>query len=572
LKKNDFADTGNGGFIIKPNEVSKSTANGKILRARGNQSVIVLNFESERERIAQRQFSAENDISRTTLQYWLSRKKSLDSSPELIGFFESPCGTAFLHRMIVAAHFEFTGNGPASIHNVSNFFKLCGLDAFVAASYSAQRKVSNEMDKSILSFGETELRRLIKEMPEKWITLCEDETFHPDICMVAVEPVSNFIVLEEYVERRDGETWNRVVGKSLEGMPVKVVQVGSDEAKGIVNHTVKGLGANHSPDVFHVSHEIGKGTSGALAGEIKKAEKQLEQAGGRTLEETRAKEQYDTRAKRPRGRRPNFEKKVEEAAERERRAEADLDTARRNRESVRRAKRQIGKCYHPYDPETGERQGPEKVAELLESNFKEIDRAIAGLSERCKKRVEKARRVVKDMVANVAFFFLVTSLYMDNMGITTERGIMNECLIPGFYLREAARKEKDEIRKEAVSAKSRELLSILSDPDGPLAGYSGEQIEFLEKAAKECAGFFQRSSSCVEGRNAQLSLRHHGVHRLSARRLKALTVVHNYYIKNKEGTTAAKRFFEAEHNDLFQWLLDRMDFPARPRKRFDKAA
>ncbi len=331
-------------------------------------------------------------------------------------------------------------------------------------------------------------------------------------------------------------------------------------------------GANHSPDVFHVSHEIGKGTSGALAGEIKKAEKQLTEDGKRTLKETQSKEQYDNRTKRPPGRRPNFEKKIEEAAERERRAEAALDKARQNQEIVRRAKREIGRRYHPYDPETGEKQEPKKVAELLESSFGEIDGAIAGLSERCKKRVEKARRVVKDMVANVAFFFLVTSLYMDNAGITTERGIMNDRLIPGFYLREAARKEKDEIRKEAVSDKSRELLSILSDPDGPLSGYSDEKIEFLEKAAKECAGFFQRSSSCVEGRNAQLSLRHHGVHRLSARRLKALTVVHNYHIKNKEGATAAKRFFEAEHNDLFQWLLDRMDFPARPRKRFDKAA
>ncbi len=212
--------------------------------------MIVLNFESERKRLTQRQFAAENGLSRTTLQYWLSRKKSLDSSPELIGFFESPCGTAFLHRMIAAAHFEFTKNGPGSIHNASNFFKLCGLDAFVAASCSAQRTVSNQMDKAIALFGDTELRRLIKEMPEKWITLCEDETFHPDICMVAVEPVSNFIILEEYVESRDGETWNRVVGKALESMPVKVVQVGGDEAKGIVNHTEKGLGAN--PALTHL--------------------------------------------------------------------------------------------------------------------------------------------------------------------------------------------------------------------------------------------------------------------------------------------------------------------------------
>jgi len=94
----------------------------------------------------------------------------------------------------------------------------------------------------------------------------------------------------------------------------------------------------------------------------------------------------------------------------------------------------------------------------------------------------------------------------------------------------------------------------------------------LKKAASECVQIFQRSSSCVEGRNAQLSLRHHGLHRLSDRCLKAQTVIHNFYITNKQGETPAARFFEAEHNDLFEWLLDKMDYSARPRKARLKAA
>ena len=163
--------------------------------------------------------------------------------------------------------------------------------------------------------------------------------------------------------------------------------------------------------------------------------------------------------------------------------------------------------------------------------------------------------------------------YMDNIGISKhERQIMHDYLIPGFYLQQVARKEKDEIRKEVVSMKSREFLSILTSPDGPLSGYSDEKIKELERAAKDCADIFQRSSSCVEGRNAQLSLRHHGIHKLSPNHLKALTIVHNYHIRNRDGTTPAERFFEAKHNDLFEWLLDNMDYPARPRKRLAKAA
>jgi len=94
----------------------------------------------------------------------------------------------------------------------------------------------------------------------------------------------------------------------------------------------------------------------------------------------------------------------------------------------------------------------------------------------------------------------------------------------------------------------------------------------LEKAAEECAQIFQRSSSCVEGRNAQLSLRHHGIHRLSNQCLKAQTIVHNYYTRNRDGTTPAERFFNSKHTDLFEWLLEKMDCPARPRKHLKKVA
>lgn len=165
------------------------------------------------------------------------------------------------------------------------------------------------------------------------------------------------------------------------------------------------------------------------------------------------------------------------------------------------------------------------------------------------------------------------NLYMDNLGISErERQLMHDYLIPGFYLQQVARKEKDALQKDIISEKSKELLSILSDRDGPFADYCDDDIIALKKAAKECSHIFQRSSSCVEGRNAQLSLRHHGIHRLSDQHLKALTVVHNYYIKSRDGTTPAERFFEAKHKDLFEWLLDNMNYPARPRKRLANAA
>ena len=168
-----------------------------------------------------------------------------------------------------------------------------------------------------------------------------------------------------------------------------------------------------------------------------------------------------------------------------------------------------------------------------------------GLSDRCKDRVNKAQRVVIDMVATIAFYFKMVDIYLDNIQLSArDKSLMYNYLIPGHYLKLAAGKERDLDRKANILKKARELLSIIEDHENLGKIICDYEIEKLDKAAKDCAQFFQRSSSCVEGRNAQLALRHQGIHQLSNRHLQALTVIHNYYVKRRDGTTAAGRFFE----------------------------
>ena len=71
----------------------------------------------------------------------------------------------------------------------------------------------------------------------------------------------------------------------------------------------------------------------------------------------------------------------------------------------------------------------------------------------------------------------------------------------------------------------------------------------------------------MEGRNGQLSLKHHALHRFTSRKLQAMTVLHNYLVRRPDGTTAAERFYGTASRDLFGWLLDRLSVPARPRAR-----
>ena len=101
-------------------------------------------------------------------------------------------------------------------------------------------------------------------MPKRNITLCEDETFHPRICLVGIEPVSNFLILEAYADKRDAVTWNSSVDDALMPFNFDVIQCVSDQAPALISHAQSHLGVHHSPDVFHVQYELSKATSLAL--------------------------------------------------------------------------------------------------------------------------------------------------------------------------------------------------------------------------------------------------------------------------------------------------------------------
>jgi len=93
----------------------------------------------------------------------------------------------------------------------------------------------------------------------------------------------------------------------------------------------------------------------------------------------------------------------------------------------------------------------------------------------------------------------------------------------------------------------------------------------IETVASECADLFHGSSSFVEGRNGQLALHHHVKHRLSTRRLAALTAIHNHFIRRPDGTTAAERFFAHAPPPMFDCLIRTLDPPPRPARKRPRA-
>jgi hypothetical protein len=538
-------------------------------RARANQAALLDDFQHARgaDGLSQRRFAQQQAVPRSTLQHWQRRQQRLDLDAVAARFFDSPQGLAFLHRLVVAAHLVFTLQGSAGLRLLGDFLRLCRLDRVVAASYGSRRQFAASLEQAVVAFAAEQRQQLAEAMAPKEIAVAEDETYHPAICLVAIEPVSNFLLVEQYAPRRDAATWDQTLTAALEGLPVTVAVAVGDEAKGLLAHARHGLGVPHSPDLFHVQHEASRGMAPVLAAQSRHAQHDLEQAQQQHTAAQGARQQATTQPRKP-GRPPDHARRVRTAEAAVAQGVRRLLDCQQRQEQAREAIRGLGDADHPFDLDSGRPQGAPAVERRLTEAFTRLEALAqaAALPEGGRQRLAKARRVLPGLVAAVAFFWgRMRAAAARRYGAAAWGWV--ERLLAGMYLRRVAAKRRLAARRQALRALAEQCLAAARSAGTEPAGGWAE----AERLAWEWSGWFQRSSSCVEGRNGQLALRHHSLHRLSKRKLEALTALHNYWVK-RGGTTAAERFFGQKPADLFAWLLARLPLPARPARQRPQAA
>ncbi|MGK5093908.1 hypothetical protein WDW89_18080 [Deltaproteobacteria bacterium TL4] len=226
------------------------------------------------------------------------------------------------------------------INVLCHFLELSQSSSFVGSSHGSQSSFGQEVAELIRPYQKEEGARLSARMSPKRITMLEDETFHGDqLCLVGLEAVSNYIVLETYAPHREGKTGTEELSKAMKGMPVEVIQVGSDEGKGLLNHITQGLSAHHAPDLFHPLQALSQATLLALKAQSVEAEKPYQNAVQQT--QTRREQQEAFFQNRPPGRAPDFEKRIESAVSAEKLAQEKLETAQNRQTEVKDALEQI---------------------------------------------------------------------------------------------------------------------------------------------------------------------------------------------------------------------------------------
>lgn len=522
---------------------------------------------------SQRAFAQQEGLPRSTLQYWQARHERVAAEPVLATFFESALGLALLKRLVLAAHLVFHQAGPAGLRPLLAFFEHAGLAPFLGCSYGTHQALAQRLQALLLVYGSEERQRLAPAMPARQVTLCEDENFHQDRpCLVAIEAVSNFILVETYQEHRDADTWNRVVAWATRGLPVTVVQVTSDEARGLLAHAKDGLGAQHSPDLMHVQQELHRATGLPLHRQIQQAEEEL-QAYQRCEQRHRQAQQSHAQGPARPGRPPDFAGRIDLAQAFQQGAQKRLEVCRARQEQVTAAIRGLADDYHPFDQDEGQPVAADQLRQRLESRFAVVEQQAqqAQLLPSSAQKLHKARRVLPAMVATLAWFWVQVQTLSRTLALSpAEHDGFCQCVLPAAYWDQAAprgRNAEEKQRRRQLAQRCHEAAWSEAARPGRLDAAAEAAIR---DAARACVERWVRSSSCVEGRNGLLALYHHGRHGLSEQRLQALTVLHNYWVRRDDGSTAAQRFFGQKPRDLFAWLLERFPDPPRPAQRRPK--
>jgi hypothetical protein len=529
-------------------------------------------FEQYRELrtqgISERQAAKELKVPRTTLQAWRLWYDTLDICPHVAECLQSGPGLAFLHRLVIAFHLTCVEVGACGIRLVCLFLNLTGLDRFVAASYGAQQHVNSQVAHAIVNYRHSETARLAKDMPHKDLTVTQDETFTGGLCLVTMDPDSNFILVEQSAQARDHTTWHELMAPALAPLNCRVIQSTSDEAPGLLAYVEHYLEAHHSPDLFHVQHELVKAISGPMATKERAAQKAISEATEQIERlQTHSTSTDDEPEKRRPGRPPKAPVSLEQAEQALEAACREHARLAAQRAQVKANIRGIGHDYHFVDLERGVRRNGRLIASDIQEHIEQI-RAVAqqeGLSQSCVERIEKAERVVPKMQATIAFVSRYVTQQVKQLDVTPPVSLaMHAKLIPSYYLDRVAETRTVE-GGELLRDIAERLRPPLFEPGSVFSALSPEVQHQLCDEAKRLATVFQRSSSNVEGRNGYLSLRSHQLRGLDLpRKRECFTTIDHFFLTRPDGTTAAERFFGQKPRSMFAAILDAVELAPAP--------
>jgi hypothetical protein len=480
----------------------------------------------------------------------LQAQEKRNQHPES-SYWETTAGYAWLRLMVFSTLYQFGLKSGVGAETLAQYFKMIRIDQHVGVSVSVLRDHINAME-SLLPQFQAECENGLPKQTRK-IVAGLDETFFGDfIILVMMDLRSGYLVLEEITDDRCFDTWYAKTTPRLQSLGIEVSHAISDRAKALIKMAVTGFGCESGADVFHAQQDASRWLGARLGKRVSQAEKDLaaaQSAEGKAAKKTDGVMSVNLEADRVT-------------------AEKMLEVAQKSQQDYYENLQGLSDEVHPFSWVDNSVNDAEKVVQRLEVRAQafEVLAKDQGIADH-KNTLNKLRNQFGALAVSVSFWWLWVRETLLSLGVE-DTGLeqwLTTSLLPVVYWHHKMRHTKNRKAKEKYH-KAWESSSAALKAHVLTATLPASEIQRWLQWAENMSRQFQRSSSAVEGRNGCLSQMYHNRRGFDSKRLKALTVIHNYDIKREDGTTAAMRLFNTEFPDLFSWLLEQMGELPLPRK------
>lgn len=468
--------------------------------------------------------------------------------------WETEEGQAWLRILVLAAIYVFGIKGNQGAERITEFLVRIRVNTHVGISPSALRNMIRCMEEELAEFQ----RRQETEQGQKGgkkrdIVASGDETWFDDkLVLVLMDLVSGYLVVEEEAEDRSYATWEAKTQPRLKALGLQARHFISDRGKSLVKLAISSLGCLAGADIFHAQYDISKWLGRAMHGKF-----------GRALKRSREAEEKKTSLE-EKGARPE---KIEEQEQRIEQCKEKLEVIEEGRQAYSEAQLSVSAAVHAFSAQDNTPQSSEQVENLLEKQVQCFEQIAEKQSvQDTKDAAGKFRRQIKDVASIVDAWWLWTKESLAEFKLGTEVSYwLLYILLPVIYWHHQLQKTQNpDMKKLYETAWQAAHVAYAVHP--VTQTMSKENLDRWRSWGEWASGNFHRASSAVEGRNGCLSQSYRNGRGLTNHRMRALTSIHNYDTRRRDGTTPAERLYGVQFPDLFDWLLGRMGALPLPRE------
>ncbi len=489
-----------------------------------------------------REIAKETSIPKSSVHRNLaSQKQRIESVGHT--FFETEAGADFLKRLFYCVIFIFGVQAGVGSDTLSLFFNTMMLTFYVGCSASCIRDVKRKLRSTTEVYGDLNTDEVIARCDGKELHLGGDETFFgKSIFLILMELASGFIFTEALTNNRTFKTWWGKLKETLK--PAAKIFSFTADAGTALKKLGKKIRCENNMDLFH------------LLSDPKKLFATKFHSKRRAIEAKRKK----------------LLKKPLESKKEQKQALLALEKQSlvidKGQSNYRNTMFSVSTQVHPFK-HTLKPKSSEELSLELHSHKKEFETIARSCEIKDSKNLlaRFERRIQASSLLNNLWHNWVEQSVLCKTEDEAVKVWAKETVLPYFYFKEQLRKSK---RKESLRNHYKKLVKQAESAlnNHPL---SSEHLNSDWESWGEAMTLkYQRSTSAIEGRNAKLSEHYFSSRGIRAKHIKSLTVIHNFWIKRQDGTTASERLCGYKPPDLFEYLLENMPDVPKPRQRISK--